>query len=598
MHIKFWGTRGSISKPGATTVRYGGNTSCIELISSQGTLLVIDCGTGGHGLGLELTSKLIHKRGHMLISHTHWDHIQGIPFFAPFFMSDAEWDIYGPKNLSQSIQEALEGQMQHIYFPVSINQLGATMRFHSLVEGTFQINDIKVTVHYLNHPVITCGYRIEVDGVVIVYSCDYEPNSTALLTKEDEISEPDRKHLEFLADADLVIHDAQYTLNEYPAKIGWGHSPIEYAVKICQLAGVKQLALTHHDPLRDDASIDKILKKVHENLKKQDSALKVFAAAEGTELDLNAIVAQKNQYENKKQNSAEILSKTILSEQSIIIYVSNEATRTILSEAIHSNGIQATFVADSDEMMKKILAENTSLVLIEHDPPVINGIGICSLIREKIHDADNTLPIVIIADKEETDLGKQAGVTEWLIKPFTSNYARSKIHAWILRVACRWHRAPIPINEAQRLAALHKLNILDTEQEERFNRITRLTSALFDIPVVLISLVDANRQWFKSCYGIDLKETDREVSFCAHVVNSQQSMIVSDMLLDNRFADNPYVLNEPHIRFYAGAPLILKDGSCIGTLCCLDTRPRVLREEELQLLHDLRDLAMNEIVKS
>ena len=144
--------------------------------------------------------------------------------------------------------------MQHTYFPIAINQLGATIRYHSLVEGTFEIDDIKVTVRYLNHPILTCGYRIEVDGVVIVYSCDHEPYSRQLAMAQNEMTKQDLQHIEFLGNADLVIHDAQYTLKEYANKIGWGHSPIEYIVKIAQQAGVKQLALTHHDPLRVDAA--------------------------------------------------------------------------------------------------------------------------------------------------------------------------------------------------------------------------------------------------------------------------------------------------------------------------------------------------------
>lgn len=595
MYLKFWGTRGSIPKPGANTVRYGGNTSCIELRSKKGTLIVIDCGTGGHALGLNLTSmNASPSRGHMLISHTHWDHIQGIPFFAPFFVPGAEWDIYGPKNLSQSIQEALAGQMQHMYFPVTITQLGAAIRYHSLVEGSFEIDDIKIIAHYLNHPTLTCGYRIEVDGVVVVYSCDHEPYSHLPATFTDEITGQDQQHIEFLADADLVIHDAQYTLKEYENKIGWGHSPIEYAVKACQQAGVKRLALTHHDPLRDDAAIDDLLNTIHKKLKKEGSSLEVFAAAEGQEMQLTPAYNH-HKPSLDEQLSADILSDSTLSTQLVLIYAPDIKMSSILAEAVKTKGIQAKFISHVDDIRKQVLADKPALVIVQHNPPSINGLDICRAIRHDLHDADNALPMVIMAAKEDLSAGEKAGVTDWLVTPFTSSYARSKIQAWILRIACRWVRPSIPANEEERLASLYKLEILDTESEERFNRITRVAAALFNVPIALISFIDKDRQWFKSCYGANAKETSREVSFCGHVIHSQETMVVFDTLEDDRFADHPSVISEPRIRFYAGCPLILNDGNCVGTLCCLDVKPRVLAKKEIRLLQDLRDITINEL---
>ena len=166
MLVRFWGTRGSLAKPGPGTVRYGGNTSCVEVRSAAGTLVVIDCGTGAHDLGQALMAEPDQPvRGHLLISHTHWDHIQGIPFFAPLFEPDNEWDIYAPHSLSQSIRDTLAGQMQYTYFPVTLEALGAKIRYHDLVEGVFQVGDITVRSRYLNHPALTLGYRLEADGV-------------------------------------------------------------------------------------------------------------------------------------------------------------------------------------------------------------------------------------------------------------------------------------------------------------------------------------------------------------------------------------------------------------------------------------------------
>ena len=167
--------------------------------------------------------------------------------------------IYGPKGLGQSLRETLAGQMQYTYFPISLDQFGATVRYHDLVEGTFDIGDIKVSAQYLNHPALTLGYRLETDGLVIVYACDHEPYSRSLASGQGEITGQDLRHAEFLKDADLLIHDAQYTAAEYPSKVGWGHSSVEYVVKLARHAGVKKVALTHHDPLRDDDGVDRMV---------------------------------------------------------------------------------------------------------------------------------------------------------------------------------------------------------------------------------------------------------------------------------------------------------------------------------------------------
>jgi GAF domain-containing protein len=203
--------------------------------------------------------------------------------------------------------------------------------------------------------------------------------------------------------------------------------------------------------------------------------------------------------------------------------------------------------------------------------------------------------VVMIAAQEDPNSGAAVGVTDWLIKPFTDAYARTKVRAWALRAACQWMRGPVPKDEERRLASLRALRILDTEPEDRFDRITRLASALFDAPIALVSLVDENRQWFKSCYGLNMKETSRDAAFCAHVVYNREPMIVPDTFQDKRFADNPLVINEPRIRFYAGCPLILDDGACIGTLCVIDTRPRPLEVSDVARLRDLADLAVQEI---
>ena len=229
-------------------------------------------------------------------------------------------------------------------------------------------------------------------------------------------------------------------------------------------------------------------------------------------------------------------------------------------------------------------------MILEHNEAGVDGIATCRALRQI---EDDETPVIMVAAQE--DPAAASFVSDWLIKPFTSSYARTKIRAWVLRTECRWIRAAIPDDEERRIVSLRDLNILDTEPEERFDRITRIAAALFDVPMAFISLVDENRQWFKSCMGSNAKETPRDAAFCAHVVYNREPMIVSDAFQDVRFADNPLVLNEPRIRFYAGYPLMLDDGSCIGTLCLLDTRPRTLEDSDLERLHDLADMVLREI---
>ena len=282
MRIQFWGTRGSIAKPGPSTARYGGNTACVEIRSARGTLVIIDCGTGGHALGQKLMSAGAEGvRGHILISHTHWDHIQGIPFFAPLFVPGNDWNIYGPKGPGQSLRDTLTGQMQYTYFPITLDQCAARIRYHDLVEGAFEIEDIKVYAQYLNHPALTLGYRLEADGIAVVYCSDHEPYSRELATGAGEITGQDLRHAEFIDRADLLIHDAQYTAEEYETKVGWGHSSFEYVMRLGQFAGVKRVALTHHDPLRDDDALDRLLTRVRAQVRKTGSSLDIFAAVEG-----------------------------------------------------------------------------------------------------------------------------------------------------------------------------------------------------------------------------------------------------------------------------------------------------------------------------
>ena len=591
MRVRFYGTRGSIATPGQATVRYGGNTSCVTVRSDGGALVLLDIGTGAAVLGRELMAAGGALRGHILIGHTHWDHIQGLPFFAPLFVPGAEWHIYAPRGLRQTVHDTLAGQMQHAYFPIDLDQLGANIHYHDLVEGTLRIEDIGVTAQYLNHPALTLGYRLEADGASVVYATDHEPHSRPLAETPGPIHGQDRRHADFLAGADLVIHDAQYVASEYASKVGWGHSTIEYAIAVARFAGAKRLALTHHDPQRSDDALDALIAGIRSGDEgcggggDRGGGLEIFAAAEGQEIELRGDALQSPVVDF----SAETVVAQALVGSTVLVALSTPDRIQALTKALEDEQVR-TIATPVAAAAQAAAAEHPSLLILED-----MGGGAAEATARAVRAFDPDISIMLIAAGE--DRNDEAGdlFDDWLTEPFSSSYARARLRAALMRRACRWSRADLPSDEIPRLAALRGLHILDTPPEERFDRITRLAAAHFDVPVALISLVDENRQWFKSTCGIEASETPRDESFCAHAVLSREPLIVPDALLDARFAENPIVTDMPRIRFYAGYPLFVGDGRCIGTLCILDTRPRDLSEQELARLGDLAELARAEL---
>ncbi len=599
MRIRFWGTRGSIAKPGGSTVRYGGNTSCVEVRSNQGTLVVLDCGTGAHGLGVALESSGDDAPcdGHILVTHTHWDHIQGFPFFQPLFRENNSWQVWGPLGLGPTLRDTLSGQMQYTYFPVAIDQLKARVAYRDLVEGSFDIDDIRVTTHYLNHPSLTLGYRLEVDGLIVVYATDHEPHISDLAAGgKAPVGSEDERHVRFCENADLLIHDTQYTHAEYLPRVGWGHSTIEYAVDSALAAGVERLALFHHDPLRDDEGVDRLLADARDRVRAAGSRLQVIAATEGEELTLDPGTKARTATGTFRAAVLEQPPRAQLRRRRVLIAVEDADVRELLREAAAADDVPVVLARDGKALSRALRDPNAALLLMSRTLSGNDALDVSrALARQPQREAG--VATVVVAQPGEVDRadGVEAGVTDWLVAPFTGQYARTRIRAWLLRAACRWERAPTPNDEEHRLDALHALELLDTPPEERFDRYTRIAAALFGVPVALVSLVDRNRQWFKSRQGLEVTETSRDMAFCAHAIMSDELMLVEDALNDGRFADNPLV-TERRVRFYAGAPLRLGDGARAGTLCLMDHRPRRLDDNQQALLRDLGNLVERELL--
>jgi phosphoribosyl 1,2-cyclic phosphodiesterase len=299
LRLRFWGVRGSIPTPGPETSRYGGNTSCVTLefpsAEPDGNphLFILDAGTGIRSLGLSLLKEQrVPLTAHLFLSHTHWDHIQGFPFFAPAFMPGNRILVHGGVGSDAELATVLTGQMLHRYFPVSLSELGSEIVFDHTDSGDYEIAGAGVHVADLHHPGTTVGYRFDIGGRTIAYCTDTEPPGvTPGIDPETIASLPlDPSVLRLAQDADVLIHDAQYTDAEYPPKIGWGHSPLSFVIRTALAARVKRLVLFHHDPLRSDDLLDTFLADACalalSLAQPTDPPLRIDAAAEGLEITL------------------------------------------------------------------------------------------------------------------------------------------------------------------------------------------------------------------------------------------------------------------------------------------------------------------------
>jgi CheY-like chemotaxis protein len=363
---------------------------------------------------------------------------------------------------------------------------------------------------------------------------------------------------------------------------------------VAAAAGGRRLALFHHDPRRDDQAIDGVIESTRRRLAAVNATVEVFAAAEGQLLEL--LPAPPEVDRTPGPTAGARAEPVALDQQSVLVAVADSGTAELLSEAVRADDLRLSVAADADSALAVARATPLSLVLLERTFGSRDGLAICRALRDD--PAAKDVPIVIVAASQQqvnhAD-GLAAGVTDWLVKPFKSAYARTRIRAWVLREACRWQKPPIPPDEDERLRALRRLRILDTDPEERIDRLTRIGAAVFNVPIVLVSLVDHDRQWFKSARGCNFRETSREASFCGHAILSDDVMIVPDALTDHRFADSPLVTSDPHIRFYAGCPITVEDSRRVGTLCLMDCRPRQLDDAGVRLLRELARMVEEEL---
>lgn len=305
MKIRFWGVRGSIPSPGPKTQKYGGNTACIELrVGVDDRIIIIDAGSGIRSLGNFLMGNDLPKgpiNADIFLSHTHWDHIMGYPFFTPIYIPGTTLRVHGPVSFEEDpLEEVVGGQMKYRYFPINLGELASKIEYIRLKEAPAidMGNGLHLATKLLNHPITALGYRFTFNGKSVCTCYDTEPFRNLFITDphhpdydeamayegEEVAIEQNLAVEQFFAGADLLIHDAQYTAAEYGARINWGHTTIEYAIAAANRAGVKKLALYHHDPDRADATLDELSDIYCEPGKFGDT--EVFFAKEGMEIDL------------------------------------------------------------------------------------------------------------------------------------------------------------------------------------------------------------------------------------------------------------------------------------------------------------------------
>ena len=295
VRIKFWGTRGSIAVPGDATLRYGGNTTCVT-VRANDEIIVLDAGSGIRPLGIDLEKEFGTQpiKLSLLVTHAHWDHIQGLPFFKPAYDSKNEISIFGFDETGATFRQILAEPMKSPFFPIAMRELSGKIAIKKLNEMTFSVGTVQVCAAFVNHPGGCAGYRLNTSAGSVAFLPDHEPYEFFLHSPRANNMSPEQAKktaandraglVQFLHGSDILILDAQYTDEEYEKYIGWGHGSVSSAVSLALDAEVHRLVLFHHDPNHDDQMVDKMVKEARLQATKSGKSLEIEAAREGAEI--------------------------------------------------------------------------------------------------------------------------------------------------------------------------------------------------------------------------------------------------------------------------------------------------------------------------
>jgi CheY-like chemotaxis protein/ribonuclease BN (tRNA processing enzyme) len=420
-------------------MRFGGNTPCIEAVADDGTLLIFDCGTGARKLGLSLAKKGP-VRAHLLLSHTHGDHIQGLPFFLPAFTPGSRLTIYGPAGVDRSLGQAVGGSMDYAYFPVALSSLPARFDFVEIDETEFTIASLRLRTQFVNHTSPCIGYRVSVGAATFVYSTDHEAHANPAWRSDRPIGlfDPaylahagDQRHVAFLKGADVLVHDTQYTSRDLPARTGWGHSTVEYAVDVALAGRVRTLVLFHHDPNRDDAGIDELIAEAEARVAASGLSLRVLAAAEGEELVIDeGAVAPVVEIEP---------APSALPDRARILVADDDvALVRILETVLHGDGYDVDPAYDGQDAVAKATAREYDLIVMDIQMPLLDGLAACRHLRSM--DRYRTTPFIVLTARTRQDEMTEAftaGFTDYIRKPFALPQVRARVRSWLARTAAR-----------------------------------------------------------------------------------------------------------------------------------------------------------------